>query len=150
MILKAVGVVLGLVLTVAIATAMLPTIFGLTHEQRVEPATATKTCSTGSGQNTCTVVLDEEHMHSDTTHLTVKETSPGSGTRSASLASDRKTITVSGLSPNTNYTFQIDYERQNPKISGGLADMLNIFPILLLLVLLVAGVVGGVIALTRG
>jgi len=68
------------------------------------------TCSTGVGETTCTITLLVAHETATCTNLTVTETSPGSGAKTCGgVAADKTTVTVTGLTASTSYTFSVAY-----------------------------------------
>ncbi len=128
--------VLGLGFTV-LATA-LPDIVSRSETVRTNAAQQTGlACNSGSGTS-CSVTLTSEHAHRDTTGVVITETSPGSVDRSSggSLGTDRKTLTVSGLTTSTAYVFTVDYLTVDANVSGTLNQFLVSLPLLLVVGLL--------------
>ena len=96
-------------------------------------------CTTGASDTTCGVTLTAQHIHFDTSGITITETSPGSGTRTGTLnTQDRVTLTVTGLTAATTYTFDIAYQPRATNVSSGLADFIKVTPILMVLTVFVA------------
>ncbi len=118
-----------------ILAAALPDIVNRSETVRTNTTQETgKGCSTGVGQSSCDVTLIASHAYADTTAMVVTETSPGSADRTSNSsisASDRVTVTVSGLSASTAYVFTIDYAIVDPSVSGPLGQLLASLPLLL-------------------
>ena len=79
-----------------------------------------------------------EHGHRDQTGIVIPESSPGSVDRSSggSLGTDRKTLTVSGLTTSTAYVFTVDYLTVDANVSGTMNQLLVSLPLLLVVGLL--------------
>ena len=111
--------------------AFFPSFTDLTHQVRTAPVSESLSCTTTT-LTTCSVTLTNKHTHGDASHITVTETSPGSGIRTASLNSnDRFTLTVSGLDIATAFTFTVASERVPANVGSELDDVLNILPFIL-------------------
>ena len=128
--LRAAGIIVGVFVLFILIMAATPIIADLTHDEQATAVSENDSCATGAGTS-CSVTLDNAHIHAGTTHMTVTETSPGSSDRTAtsSLSNvDRTTLTISSLTTATTYNFTIAYERRNSNITAQVNDMLSIFP----------------------
>jgi len=134
---------LTLVFAVVFGVMLLPNIGDELHRIRADETSGSLNCSTGVGESECDVTLPSAHFFAGGEFLTVTETSPGSGVRTATLAADQTTVTVSGLSAETAYTFAVAYEVANPNLSNasGADDLLRVFPFLFVIGVVVIGVV---------
>lgn len=115
----------------AIMLAIMPDIVNRNEDVRTDAAEDTGlTCSTGAGETSCSITLDVEHEYSDTSQMTVSETSPSTVDRTATttVGSDRKTLTITGLTANTSYIFDVDYRQQAANVSDGLNDFMRVLP----------------------
>lgn len=143
------GAVAAVIFAVVLATVMVPTVSGLSHDMRADPVVAeAASCSTGAGESSCTLTLAAAHLHPDTIHMTVTQTAPGSQDRTAetSVGDDRRTLTVSGLGESIDYTFAVDYEREDPSNTEGGNDLIRLIPLLFTLGLVLLTVVGVLLA----
>ena len=152
-ILKGISALFGLLLCTAFAIAFLPNVADLVNTARTDPTTQSwLTCST-DGAGACTITLADAHMHSDTSGMTVTETSPSSADRTTDtpVGADRVTLSLTGLASTTTYTFTVDYEKVDAQASTatGLPDFLNLAPIIFVLMMLVVGVIVGGPAMSR-
>ncbi len=68
------------------------------------------------------------------------QTSPGSGLESATIANNKRTVTVSGLTGSTTYAFTVAYQVTNPALTGfgGFDQALEVIPLLMVIVVLVS------------
>ena len=135
-------------LFIAFAIVAYPVMVDVAESNRIAARTAEGVaCTTASGATTCNVTLPSSHEHFDTTNMTVTETSPSSGARTATLdASDRVTVTVTGLTASTAYVFSVAYQERASNVSGLVSDVLlflpNLFIIAAIVILIVAGILG--------
>jgi hypothetical protein len=102
--------VFALLIVAGLAIVLTSTVLGESEQLRTDDASEALACMTGAGETTCDLSLADPHAYSTSEWLTVRETSPGSGTHPASPAvGDPSTVTVSGLTENTSYAFAVDY-----------------------------------------
>lgn len=141
--------VMGTVLALFILAAVLlpavffPVVAPFINELRTDAASESLSCTTGTGETSCTIALTDAHMHYDTTEMTITETSPGSADRTSTTtvaAGDHQSIAITGLSASTAYTFNATYVKQASGITGELADMLKLYPLIFLWGPLLVGV----------
>lgn len=99
---------------IVVLVAVFGQIVSLANEARtVEVIEAGLTCTTGAGSTSCAVTLVSPHAFAFAADgMTVLETSPGSADRTSTstLASNRTTLTVAGLSASTAYTFTVTHD----------------------------------------
>lgn len=101
-------------------------------------------CSTLALETSCDITLPIQHGYTDTRAMTVTETFPGSGdvTANSTLASDRVTLTISGLVQLTSYTFDVDHKIEDTAIDGLTRELLRslpaLWPLLLMAFVLIA------------
>ncbi len=127
---------LGIFGLVSIMLAILPDLIDLNEAKRTDDAAETGlVCSTGVGQSSCNIVLAVKHQYSDTTQMTVTETSPSSVDRTSTTTvdPDRVTLIVGGLVASTAYTFNVDYKQIAANVSDGLNDFLRQVPVLVVI-----------------
>ena len=140
MFLKAVGAILTLGMAFAVLAIMLPDIVTGAESARTENAAEVLGCTTGVAIPACDVNLTlGEHAYADTTAMTVTETSPGAGDRTAgtTVGVDRVTLTIASLSAtSTPFIFDVDYKIVDPDVSTLLNSILSRFGILIVLGLL--------------
>ena len=152
-ILIGISALFGLLLCTAFAIAFLPNVADLVNTARTDPTTQTGLTCTTDGAGACTITLADAHMHSDTSGMTVTETSPSSADRTTdtTVGADRVTLSLTGLASTTTYTFTVDYEKVDAQASTatGLPDFLNLAPIIFVLMMLVVGVIVGGAAMSR-
>jgi len=130
-----------------ILTVMLPSISTQVNSLRTDTVSETPSCTTGTTDVSCVVNLNSKSAYENTNpNWAVQETSPASVTRTSqsALASDLQQVTISGLSPNTSYTFQIDYYKVNAQVQSAshLDSLLKRFSFVLVLGLLLIMVIG--------
>lgn len=133
MLVKAVLGALVLSFATVIITVTLPAIAENISDVRTEASQETGLgCSTGVGETSCSVTLAAEHAYPDTTDMTVTETSPGSAdwTSATTVGTDRATLTVTGLTASTSYTFTVDYRAVAANIGDPLNSVLTFVPFL--------------------
>lgn len=149
MLVKAVAAALILSFVVLIITTTLPAISENIADVRTTAAQDTgRSCSTGSGETSCSITITAEHAYPDTTAMTVTETSPGSAdwTGTTTVQVDRTTLAITGLTASTSYTFTVDYVVVSSNIGGPLNSLLVFLPFVWAIggiVLTVAAVVVG-------
>lgn len=145
MLMKALLAIFGLFASVVIALVFLPTIVNKNEALRTDPRTSTGLqCATGSGTS-CSITLPSAHEYADTSFMTVTETNPGSSDRTATstVSANRLSVTVSGLSSSTTYTFNVAYSEKAANISEGLNDGLKLSPLIIVAGIVVIAVLAG-------
>ncbi len=128
--------IVALAFTGIVLAIILPGIVSLSEGIRTVDAEASGlTCTTPVGITTCSTTLPTEHEYTTTTRMTVTETNPGSAdhTANTTVASDRVTLTITGLAANTVFTMTVDYAEQATGVSSTLNGLLRVMPVLLLL-----------------
>lgn len=123
---------LGMFGLVSVMLAILPDLTDINEETRTDPTTATGlACTTGVGETSCIITIPTNHQYSDTTQMTVTETSPSSVDRTSTTAvgSDRTSLSVSGLASSTSFLFDVDYREIAANVSAGLNDFLRQVPV---------------------
>ena len=112
--LRGVQRVFALMVGLMVMIAVFGTIVTLANEARtVEAIEAGLMCSTDVGETSCVITLVSPHAFAFTADgMVVLETAPGSTDRTStsSLASNRTTLTVAGLSASTAYTFTVTHD----------------------------------------
>ena len=80
--------------------------------------------------------------------MPVTETSPGAGdhTSSTTIAADRVTLTVTGLSASTSYNWSVDYTERAALVSAGANKVLSRLPLFLVIGLMAVAVAGAIAA----
>ena len=124
---------------VVVLTQAFPDLWSEVEEARTADVTeSSKSCSTGAGVTECSFSLLQENAYNNTHGLTITETSPGSADRSASasIAMERKQVTVAGLTPSTSYVFDVEFKGVNPALSDDANNLLERFALV---------VVGGIV-----
>lgn len=132
---KLLGIAVAILLVLFLSLALFPLFASLANKTRVTATSEGLSCITAAGETSCNLNLTDAHMHFDTTEMTVTETSPGSGDRTAGTVvriSDRQQIAVSGLSGGTSYNFTVAYLKQATDVSDMMADVLNLAPVFFL------------------
>ena len=134
------GMALGLLFFVVFLLANIEPSTSAIHEVRSNNASNALTCTTGVAETTCALTLTQPHFYNATTNLTVTQTSPGSGLESATIANNKRTVTVSGLTGSTTYAFTVAYQVTNPALTGfgGFDQALEVIPLLMVIVVLVS------------
>mgnify|MGYP000873020758 CR=1 FL=1 len=152
-VLKSISALFGLLLCTAFAIAFLPNVANLVNTARTDPIQQTGLACTSDGAGVCTITLANQHMHSDTSGMTVLETSPSSADRTVdtTVGSNRVTLTITGLAATTGYIFTVDYEKVDAQAAEatGLPDFLNLAPIIFVLMMLVVGIIIGGATMSR-
>ena len=158
--LRVIGALFALLLCTAFAIAFLPNVANMANSARTAPATATNLTCTASVAGGCQITLPEQHMHPDTSGMTVTVTSGGTppvGTNTitayVTVGADGKTLTIKDgtLSGGATYNFTVTYEviASNIADATGLGDMLRLFPFFFVIMLLVVGVMVGGMAVGK-
>ena len=130
-----------------ILTVMLPSISTQVNSLRTDSVSETPSCATGNAEVSCVVNLQHESAYETSNpNWTVQETSPSSVTRTSQsvLGSNLQQVTISGLSPNVTYAFQIDYFKVDASVQSAshLDSLLKRFSFVLVLGLLLIMVIG--------
>ncbi len=121
------------------------------HEIRTDLTTDNLACTTGVGDDTCTVTLTRLAFDNTTTNLTATQLSPGAGSHGTLIANNQTTVTIEGLSASTDYTFNVGYVIPNPSMVGlaGFDQALEMIPVLMVIIIVVAvAFFGGIWAMT--
>tara|TARA_E500000331_G_C17262097_1_gene715685 strand:- start:521 stop:931 length:411 start_codon:yes stop_codon:yes gene_type:complete len=126
---------------------MLPSISTQVNSLRTDTVSETPSCTTGVADTSCVVNLQNKSAYENTNpNWEIQETSPSSVTRTSqsALASDLQQVTISGLSSNTSYAFQIDYFKVNAQVQSAshLDSLLKRFSFVLVIGLLLVMVIG--------
>lgn len=132
---------------VLMVLVMFPDIISLAETARTQPANDTPSCNTGAGTS-CSFTIASRHEYSTPTFMTVTETSPGSGdhTSNTTIAADRVTLTVTGLTTSTSYNWSVDYTERAALVSAGANEVLSRLPLFITLGLLAVAVAGAIAA----
>ncbi len=149
--LKLTATALGALIFVVFAIANIEPATSAVHAVRTDPSTVALACTTGVGDTECDVSLPRPAFDNTTTNLTVTESSPGAGSRSALIANNRTTVTVQTLSTSTAYTFNVAYVIPNPNMVGfaGFDQALEVIPLFMVIIIIVAvAFLGGIWAMT--
>ena len=128
--------VAALMFGVSILLALLPSIVNTNEATRTQSASDTGlSCSTAVGETSCEVTISTRHEYATNSQMTVSETSPSSVDRTATttVATDRRTLTVAGLTQSTSYLFNVSYAEIADNVSEGLNDLMSLMPILLVI-----------------
>lgn len=121
----AVAVLFGIIMS-------LPTISNIMRDVRTDATSESLGCTTGAAVTACVITLTDPHAHGDETDLTVTETSPGSGTKTATVnRADRTQVTVSGLTAGTTFTFTVAYLILATNVNSDESDAMKWIPILI-------------------
>ena len=125
------GGIVGLVIAFLLIVEALPEITPKAEDTRTNQVDENGlACATGAGETSCSVTLAQEHAFASTAYMTVTEASPGSADRTASTvvdADDRVTLAISGLSPSTSYTFDVNHGVVDATLGPFLALLLHSF-----------------------
>lgn len=135
---------------IAIMLAVLPDLVDLNETTRTASASdAGSTCTTGVGETSCSFNLSTPHEYSDTTQMTVNETSPSSVDRTSTttVAANRQTLTVSGLGSSTVFLFNVDYKDRAVNVSSGLNDFMRQIPVLVIIGFFAVVVIAAVVVI---
>lgn len=126
-------------------------VIGPVNEQveaaRTQNATATNlACTTGSSDTTCNITLPTQSQYSYLGNFTnasgtlvsggtVEQTSPTSADKTAAstIATDRVTITVSGLASSTSFLFTVNYLELASGVDQNTSNIMQYIPLLLVL-----------------
>ncbi len=129
----------------------LPSIISTGEQARYTSATVPLSCTTGATANSCNVQLQTSggvpSPSANTTMegITVTEQTPAVVDRTTStiLSNDQSYITISSLTSNTTYTFNVTYPQINAGIGTGLNSLLRALPLLVVIGMAVVLVLGG-------
>jgi|TARA_Y100000401_G_scaffold52071_1_gene40830 hypothetical protein len=129
----------------------LPSIISTGEQARYTSATVPLSCTTGATANSCNVQLQTSggvpSPSANTTMegITVMEQTPAvvDRTPSTTLSNDQSYITISSLTGNTTYTFNVTYPQINSGVGTGLNSLLRALPLLVVIGMAVVLVLGG-------
>ena len=127
---------------------MLNPISATVNELRTDPLQDVGlACTTSLAETSCDITLTNKNAYEPVApNWTVMETLPTSldRTNSSVLSNNLQTVTVSGLSNSTSYTFTVDYFKVNADIASAtsLNSILKRFNFLLVIGLMIILVVG--------
>ncbi len=144
---------IGIFAGLAILLAILPDLVNLNERTRTAAASDTgSTCTTGSGETSCSFNLADPHEYSNTTQMTVNETSPSSVDRTGSttVESNRQTLTVAGLTESTVYLFDVTYKERAENVSDGLNDFMRQLPVLVVLGFFAVALIAAIAVIVGG
>jgi hypothetical protein len=158
--LRVIGGLFALLLCTAFAIAFLPNVADMANSARTDPATTEGLTCQASAEGGCQITIPAQHMHPDTSGMTVTITSGGTPpvgtlviTGYVTVGADGVTLTIANgtLSGGATYNFTVTYEVQASNISDatGLGDMLRLFPFFFVIMLLVVGVMVGGMAIGK-
>ncbi len=100
--------------------------------------TDTETVTTGAAITTGTVTLATAHWYSDTTELTIVCATDGDVTAGATVAANRKSIALTGLTAATTQVCVTTYQEEDAA-NAQLNIVLKTFPFLILMAVVAAG-----------
>tara|TARA_Y100001970_G_scaffold272540_1_gene369386 strand:- start:12753 stop:13184 length:432 start_codon:yes stop_codon:yes gene_type:complete len=129
----------------------LPSIISTGEQARYTSVTVPLSCTTGATANSCNVQLQTSggvpSPSANTTMegITVMEQTPAvvDRTPSTTLSNDQSYITISSLTGNTTYTFNVTYPQINSGVGTGLNSLLRALPLLVVIGMAVVLVLGG-------
>ena len=129
----------------------LPSVISTGEQARYTSSTVPLRCTTGATANSCNVQLQTSggvpSPSANTTMegITVMEQTPAvvDRTTSTTLSNDQSYITISSLTGNTTYTFNVTYPQINAGIGTGLNSLLRALPLLVVIGMAVVLVLGG-------
>ncbi len=129
----------------------LPSVISTGEQARYTSSTVPLSCTTGATANSCNVQLQTSggvpSPSANTTMegITVMEQTPAvvDRTTSTTLSNDQSYITISSLTGNTTYTFNVTYPQINAGIGTGLNSLLRALPLLVVIGMAVVLVLGG-------
>ena len=130
---------------ILIMVPWVPVLANITQNTRSTPASDNLACAVASTATSCDITLSGPHANGTLAQATVMETSPGSADVTANSTLDlgnRRTITVTSLTPSTNYAFTVDYLGRASGIGVTLDQLLRNVPLIFLAVLLICVAVG--------
>lgn len=167
--LRVIGGLFALLLCTAFAIAFLPNVADMANSARTDPATTEGLTCEASALGGCQITIPAQHMHPDTSGMTVTIGCPSSNpscsdggtppigtkviTPYVTVGANGVTLTIANgtLSGGTSYVFTVTYEVIASNISDatGLGDMLRLFPFFFVIMLLVVGVMVGGMAVGK-
>ena len=129
----------------------LPSVISTGEQARYTSSTVPLSCTTGATANSCNVQLQTSggvpSPSANTTMdgITVMEQTPAvvDRTTSTTLSNDQSYITISSLTGNTTYTFNVTYPQINAGIGTGLNSLLRALPLLVVIGMAIVLVLGG-------
>ena len=129
----------------------LPSVISTGEQARYTSSTVPLSCTTGATANSCNLQLQTSggvpSPSANTTMegITVMEQTPAvvDRTTSTTLSNDQSYITISSLTGNTTYTFNVTYPQINAGIGTGLNSLLRALPLLVVIGMAIVLVLGG-------
>lgn len=117
--------------------AFMPALISSSDDLRSIAASESHSCTTSAG-GVCSIDLDGETYKYNTEGMTVTETSPGAADRTAAttVSDDRTSISITGLTALTAYTFTVAYREVDPDLNSAYTSILNVSPPLVAVVVI--------------